>query len=78
MIVADVDADGLRANGGRWRATVVADLATSEGVDAAVAEVLRAFERAPDILVNNLGVGDATPFEGLSPTSAGRDRSTSI
>ncbi len=66
MIVADVDADGLRANGGRWRATVVADLATSEGVDAAVAEVLRAFERAPDILVNNLGVGDATPFEDIT------------
>ena len=66
VIVADVDADGLRANGGRWRATVVADLATSEGVDTAVAEVLRAFERAPDILVNNLGVGDATPFEDIT------------
>jgi NAD(P)-dependent dehydrogenase (short-subunit alcohol dehydrogenase family) len=28
--------------------------------------VLDAFGRAPDILINNLGVGDATPFEEIS------------
>ena len=36
------------------------------GVEGAVAQVLETFGRAPDILVNNLGVGNATPFEEIS------------
>jgi len=39
---------------------------TVHGVEGAVAQVLETFGRAPDILVNNLGVGNATPFEEIS------------
>jgi NAD(P)-dependent dehydrogenase (short-subunit alcohol dehydrogenase family) len=66
VIVADQDEAALRGNGGRWRSTVAADLATVAGVGHAVSFVLDTFGRAPDILVNNLGVGDSTPFEELS------------
>jgi NAD(P)-dependent dehydrogenase (short-subunit alcohol dehydrogenase family) len=45
---------------------VAADLATAAGVDGAVAFALESFGRAPDILINNLGVGDAGVFEELS------------
>ena len=37
VIVADADADVLRQKAGKWRGTVVADLATAAGVDAATA-----------------------------------------
>src|SRR5215213_2269184 len=66
VIVADSDATALGDNGTRWHGTVTADLSTLAGVDAAVAQVLETFGRAPDILINNLGVGNSTPFEDLS------------
>jgi NAD(P)-dependent dehydrogenase (short-subunit alcohol dehydrogenase family) len=66
VIVADCDAGALRENGAAWTATFAADLATRQGVDDAVQFVLRTFGRAPDILVNNLGVGDAGSFEEIS------------
>jgi NAD(P)-dependent dehydrogenase (short-subunit alcohol dehydrogenase family) len=66
VIVADRDADALRANGRHWRGAVAADLATARGVDAAVDYVLQTFGRPPDILINNLGVGNSTPFEDIT------------
>lgn len=66
VIVADQDEAALREKAGAWHAVFAADLATAEGVDAAVSHLLRAFGRAPDILVNNLGLADAAPFEELS------------
>jgi len=62
VIVADSDDAALREKATMWAGTFTADLATPGGVDGAVAYVLRTFGRAPDILVNNLGVADATPF----------------
>jgi NAD(P)-dependent dehydrogenase (short-subunit alcohol dehydrogenase family) len=63
VIVADADAAALRDVGGKWRGTIAADLATAAGVDAATSYAEREFGRAPDILINNLGVGNSTPFE---------------
>lgn len=63
VIVADSDAAVLREKGSKWRGTIAADLATADGVGAAVAYALETFQGAPDILVNNLGVGNSTPFE---------------
>jgi NAD(P)-dependent dehydrogenase (short-subunit alcohol dehydrogenase family) len=66
VIVADQDAAALAETKGRWHGTVAADLSTAEGVQLAVSRVLETFGRAPDILINNLGVGDSTPFEDIS------------
>src|SRR5580765_2338669 len=66
VIVADQDAAALQANGSRWRGTIAADLSTGQGVDDAVAYVLQTFGRAPDILINNLGVGDAGVFDEMT------------
>ena len=66
VIVADADADALRQKAGKWHGTVAADLATAAGVDSATAYALQQFGRAPDILINNLGVGNSTPFEDAS------------
>ena len=66
VIVADVDGDALANKSRKWRGSVVADLATSAGVDTAITFVLDKFGRAPDIVVNNLGVGNSTPFESIS------------
>lgn len=66
VIVADQDADALKQHGGKWRGTVAADLATAKGVQQAVDYALESFGRPPDILINNLGVGDSTPFEDIS------------
>ena len=66
VIVADQDGAALRGNGSGWRGTIGADLATSKGVDEAVEYVLDTFGQAPDILINNLGVGNSTPFEQTS------------
>src|SRR5688572_16498065 len=66
VIVADHDAEGLAHRSQGWRASIVADLATAEGMTSAVAAVLDKFGRAPDILINNLGVGNSTPFEGVT------------
>ena len=66
VIVADCDEPALQEDGARWRGTVAADLATADGVDRAVTYVLSTFGRAPDILINNLGVGDSSSFEHIS------------
>ncbi|MGD9904172.1 MAG: SDR family NAD(P)-dependent oxidoreductase [Vicinamibacterales bacterium] len=66
VVVADQDDAALGDRGGKWRSVVAADLATADGVAAAVAHVLEEFGRAPDILVNNLGVGNSTPFEATT------------
>jgi len=63
VVVADQDEDALRSKAGGWAGTVAADLSTADGVAAAVAYALKTFGGAPDILVNNLGVGNATPFD---------------
>ena len=63
VIVADADDAVLRDKNGKWAGTVAADLSTARGVSDAVDHVLRAFGDAPDIVINNLGVGNATPFE---------------
>ena len=76
VIVADSDGAALNEQPGRWHATVTADLSTAAGVDEAVAHVVQTFGRAPDILVNNLGVGNATPFEEIS--EEGWERSFNI
>ena len=65
VVVADSDGEALAANGSRWRATVTTDLATSDGVAAAVNAAVDAFGVVPDILVSNLGVGDAAPFDAI-------------
>ena len=66
VIVADADADVLREKSGKWRATIAADLATPAGVEKATAFALTQFGDAPDIVINNLGVGDSTPFEQIT------------
>ena len=66
VIVADVDKAGLAAAGGNWHGTVWADLATADGMAAATDFALERFGRAPDILINNLGLADAAPFQELS------------
>lgn len=66
VIVADQDEAALKEKGGAWRATFAANLATAEGMDAAISHMVGAFGRAPDILVNNLGLADPIPFESFS------------
>ena len=66
VIVADRDEASLHAKAHRWTGIVVADLASAQGVEDATSHVLKTFGRAPDILVNNLGVGNAASFEELS------------
>ena len=66
VIVADRDLAALQQKARRWTGVVAADLATAEGVEQATSYVLATFGRAPDILVNNLGVGNAASFEEMS------------
>ncbi|MEO6964706.1 MAG: SDR family oxidoreductase [Acidobacteriaceae bacterium] len=66
VIVADRDEVALEEKSHRWTGVVAADLATADGVDHAVSAVLKEFGKAPDILVNNLGVGNAAKFEELT------------
>ena len=66
VIVADQDGEALRAHGSQWHGTFTADLATSEGMDRAITYVLQSFGRAPDILINNLGVGNSASFAEIS------------
>lgn len=66
VIVADRDESALHKKAPRWTGIVVADLATADGVNRAATEVLSGFQGAPDLLVNNLGVGNAASFEELS------------
>ena len=66
VLVSDHDGDTLRDKAGKWHGTVTANLATAEGVEHATRFVLTTFGGAPDILINNLGVGDSTPFEEIT------------
>src|SRR5438046_2261378 len=66
VIVADFDGPALKEKAGRWSGVFAADLASAQGMDEAISYVLQTFGRAPDILVNNLGVGNANPFEETS------------
>jgi NAD(P)-dependent dehydrogenase (short-subunit alcohol dehydrogenase family) len=66
VIVADVDAGTLGQKAKKWRGTIAADLATLDGVEQAAAYAVDQFGGAPDILINNLGVGDSTPFEQIT------------
>jgi NAD(P)-dependent dehydrogenase (short-subunit alcohol dehydrogenase family) len=66
VVVADQDDAALSAKAAHWHGTVTADLAVSQGVDAAVSFALDRFGRVPDILINNLGLADPAAFEDLS------------
>jgi NAD(P)-dependent dehydrogenase (short-subunit alcohol dehydrogenase family) len=66
VIVADRDEDVLREKASRWAGVVAADLAIAAGTETSVAYVLKTFGRAPDILINNLSVGDSSSFEDIS------------
>ena len=63
VIVADHDADVLKEKAHKWRGTVAGDLSTAQGVDDSVSYVLKTFGRAPDVLINNLGVGNPYGLE---------------
>jgi len=63
VIVADVDEPALKERAPGWQAVIAADLGTADGVRHATDFVLEQFGGPPDILVNNLGVGNSTPFE---------------
>lgn len=66
VFVADRDESALAEKASRWAGVISADLSTAEGVSKAVSAVLSAFGGAPDILINNLGVGNASAFEEIS------------
>ncbi len=66
VVVADQDEAALHTKSGKWKSTVAADLATPAGVDRAVAHAVDTFNGPPDILINNLGVGNAVPFTDIS------------
>jgi NAD(P)-dependent dehydrogenase (short-subunit alcohol dehydrogenase family) len=66
VVVADQDEATLTEKKGKWQGIFAADLATAEGIDGAVAHAIKTFGGVPDILINNLGVGDSTPFEEVS------------
>jgi NAD(P)-dependent dehydrogenase (short-subunit alcohol dehydrogenase family) len=66
VVVADLDEATLAEKSKKWKGTVAANLSTSAGVERAVSYVLDTFNGPPDILVNNLGVGDARPFTEIT------------
>jgi NAD(P)-dependent dehydrogenase (short-subunit alcohol dehydrogenase family) len=66
VVVADQDSEALAAKAGQWSGHIAADLATADGMATAVASVLDTFGHAPDILINNLGVGNSSPFEEVT------------
>jgi NAD(P)-dependent dehydrogenase (short-subunit alcohol dehydrogenase family) len=66
VVVADQDGATLAEKKGKWAGIFAADLATAEGINGAVAHATKTFGGVPDILINNLGVGDSTPFEEVS------------
>jgi NAD(P)-dependent dehydrogenase (short-subunit alcohol dehydrogenase family) len=63
VVVADSDADVLREKAQKWHGVVAADLSTAIGVHEAVSFAMEKFTGPPDILINNLGEGNSTPFE---------------
>jgi 3-oxoacyl-[acyl-carrier protein] reductase len=66
VVVCDRDNTALHENGTAWRATFAVNLATAEGMGLAIFHALECFGRAPDILINNLGLADPAPFEELT------------
>jgi NAD(P)-dependent dehydrogenase (short-subunit alcohol dehydrogenase family) len=78
VVVADRDDAALQAASAQWKGTVAADLATAAGVDRAVAYATDAFGGPPDILINNLGVGDAGPFTEISDEQWARSFQTNL
>jgi NAD(P)-dependent dehydrogenase (short-subunit alcohol dehydrogenase family) len=66
VIVADNDAATLKSKENCWHGTFAADLSTAAGIEQSAQYVLQTFGRAPDILVNNLGIADPVPFEEIS------------
>ncbi|RIX98707.1 SDR family oxidoreductase [Aureimonas flava] len=72
LALLDIDEGGLatlrdriRSNGGTAE-IVRADLSTDAGVRDGVASVLRAYDGACDVLVNNVGSGAVRDFDSLS------------
>jgi NAD(P)-dependent dehydrogenase (short-subunit alcohol dehydrogenase family) len=63
VVVADQDGDVLKEKASKWHGVFAGDLATAKGVEASVAHALKAFGGAPDILINNLGVGNPYGLE---------------
>ncbi len=66
VVVADKDEAGLQEKAHKWKDVVAADLATAQGIDHANSQMLGIFGRPPDILINNLGLGDSASFEDMS------------
>lgn len=65
VVVADRDEAALTERASRWNGIIAADLATADGVNEAVSGAMRIFGKAPDILINNLGVGNTAAFEEI-------------
>jgi NAD(P)-dependent dehydrogenase (short-subunit alcohol dehydrogenase family) len=63
VIVADLEAEVLKEKAGQWHGTIAGDLSTAEGVDRCVSHALKSFGDAPDVLINNLGVGNPYNLE---------------
>lgn len=63
VVVADLDADVLAEKASTWVGTFASDLSTADGVERAVAYVVKTFGGPPDILINNLGVGNPHGLE---------------
>lgn len=66
VVVADRDEAALTDRAPRWAGVIAADLATAAGVEQAVSGAIRIFGKPPEILINNLGVGNAAAFEEIS------------
>jgi len=66
VIVADHDAAALQEKGSRWGGTFAGDLTSAPVMEQAMAHMLSTFGQAHDLLINNLGVGDASQFEDIS------------
>src|ERR1700760_2325854 len=66
VVVADRDGSALKQKASRWAGIVEADLSLAEGMNHAISEAQKTFSGPPDILVNNLGLGNAAQFEEIS------------
>ena len=68
----DIDAAGLQETtasasaAGASVSTAVADLSTAQGVEKGIAEVFSGGNGKLDVLINNVGVVDAQPFDDLT------------
>jgi NAD(P)-dependent dehydrogenase (short-subunit alcohol dehydrogenase family) len=63
VIVADQDGDILKEKAHKWRGVIAGDLATARGVEQCVSHAVQSFGGPPDILINNLGVGNPYGLE---------------